>query len=74
MVGGLGTLFGPILGAFVLETVAETMRTLLGWFGVDLPGTNQLFFGAALLFVVIAVPEGVWPWLSKRMGLMERKP
>jgi branched-chain amino acid transport system permease protein len=74
MVGGLGTLFGPILGAFVIETVAETMRTLLEWFGVDLPGTNQLFFGVVLLFVVIAVPEGVWPWFSKRMGLMERKP
>jgi branched-chain amino acid transport system permease protein len=74
MVGGLGTLFGPILGAFVIETVAETMRTLLEWFGVDLPGTNQLFFGVVLLFAVIAVPEGVWPWFSKRMGLMERKP
>jgi branched-chain amino acid transport system permease protein len=74
MVGGLGTLFGPILGAFVIETVAEAMRTLLQWFGVDLPGTNQLFFGVVLLFVVIAVPEGVWPWLSKRMGLMEREP
>jgi branched-chain amino acid transport system permease protein len=74
MVGGLGTLFGPILGAFVIETVAEAMRTLLQWFGVDLPGTNQLFFGVVLLFVVLAVPEGVWPWLSKRMGLMEREP
>jgi len=74
MVGGLGTLFGPILGAFVIETVAEAMRILLHWFGVDLPGTNQLFFGVVLLFVVIAVPEGVWPWLSKRMGLMEREP
>ena len=28
-VGGLGTLFGPILGAFVLETIAESMRVLL---------------------------------------------
>ena len=74
MVGGLGTLFGPILGAFVIETVAEAMRSLLQWFGVDLPGTNQLFFGVVLLFVVLAVPEGVWPWLSKRMGLMEREP
>jgi len=74
MVGGVGTLFGPILGAFVIEAVAETMRALLQWFGVDLPGTNQLFFGVVLLFVVIAVPEGVWPWVSKRLGLMEREP
>jgi branched-chain amino acid transport system permease protein len=72
-VGGLGTLFGPILGAFVLETVAEGMRVLLEWFGVDLPGTGQLFFGVVLLIVVIAVPEGVWPWLSKKIGLTEQE-
>jgi branched-chain amino acid transport system permease protein len=72
-VGGLGTLFGPILGAFVLEMVAESMRVLLQWLGVDLPGTNQLFFGVVLLLVVIALPEGVWPWLRGRIG-MEQKP
>jgi len=72
-VGGLGTLFGPILGAFVLEMVAEGMRVLLQWLGVNLPGTNQLFFGVVLLLVVIALPEGVWPWLRRRIG-MEQKP
>jgi len=72
-VGGLGTLFGPILGAFVLEMVAEGMRVLLQWLGVNLPGTNQLFFGVVLLLVVIALPEGVWPWLRRRFG-MEQKP
>jgi branched-chain amino acid transport system permease protein len=69
IVGGVGTLFGPILGAFALETIAEGMRSLLEWFGIDLPGTNQLFFAIVLLLVVIAVPDGVWPWLSNRFGL-----
>jgi len=73
-VGGLGTLFGPILGAFVLEAIAESMRVLMAWFGVDLPGTNQLFFGVVLLTVVIALPDGVWPWLRRRMGLTEQEP
>jgi len=73
IVGGVGTLFGPILGAFVLETIAESMRTLLEGVGVDLPGTNQLFFGIVLLLVVIALPEGVWPWLIRHFGLEERK-
>jgi branched-chain amino acid transport system permease protein len=72
-VGGLGTLFGPILGAFLLETIAEGMRILLALCGIDLPGTNQLFFGVVLLAVVVAVPEGVWPWLCSRIGL-EQKP
>jgi branched-chain amino acid transport system permease protein len=72
-VGGVGTLFGPILGAFVLEAIAESLRTLLAAVGVDLPGTNQLFFGVVLLFIIIALPEGVWPWFSRRFGLQERR-
>jgi branched-chain amino acid transport system permease protein len=74
MVGGLGTLFGPIIGAFLLEGLAEGLRNLLEYFGIDIPGTKQLFFGAVLLLVVVALPEGVWPWLMRRLGLVERKP
>jgi branched-chain amino acid transport system permease protein len=62
------------VGAFLLETIAESLRTLLEWVGVDLPGTNQLFFGIVLLLVVIALPEGVWPWFYRRIGLAEQKP
>jgi branched-chain amino acid transport system permease protein len=72
IVGGIGTLFGPILGTVVIEGVAEALRGLLGWFGIDVPGTKQLFFGVVLLFIVIAVPEGVWPWVA-RLGFPERK-
>jgi branched-chain amino acid transport system permease protein len=73
IIGGVGTLFGPILGTFVLEGVAEGTRTLFGWFGVDVPGTKQLAFGIVLLFIIIAVPEGVWPWFARRFGFLERK-
>jgi branched-chain amino acid transport system permease protein len=72
-VGGVGTLFGPILGAVVLETIAEGMRTLFGGLGIDLPGTNQLFFGIVLLLVVVVLPEGVWPWFARRFGVAESK-
>jgi len=73
IIGGVGTLFGPLLGAFLLEFVAEGLRTLLAWANIDLPGSNQIFFGLVLLAVVIAMPEGVWPWLARRLGLSERK-
>jgi branched-chain amino acid transport system permease protein len=71
MVGGIGTLFGPILGTFILEGLSEALRTLLGILGVDVPGIKQVFFGIVLLLVVVAVPEGVWPWLARRFGLTE---
>jgi len=73
IIGGVGTLFGPLLGSFLLEFVAEALRTVLEWLHIDLPGSNQIFFGIVLLLVVVAMPEGVWPWLSRRLGLTERK-
>lgn len=73
IIGGVGTLFGPLLGAFLLEFVAEGLRTLLGWLSIDLPGSNQIFFGLVLLLVVVVMPEGVWPWFARRFGFSERK-
>jgi branched-chain amino acid transport system permease protein len=74
IVGGVGTLFGPILGAFVLTGLAETLTAALAALGIDLPGAKQVFYGVCLLLVVTALPEGVWPWLSRRIGLTERGP
>jgi branched-chain amino acid transport system permease protein len=68
IVGGVGTLFGPILGAFVLTGLAETLTTILGAVGVDIPGAKQVFYGICLLLVIMATPDGIWPWLSRLLG------
>jgi branched-chain amino acid transport system permease protein len=67
VIGGVGTLFGPILGAFVLTGLAETLNTALAAFGIDLPGAKQVFYGVCLLVVVVALPDGIWPWLARRL-------
>ena len=72
IVGGIGTLFGPILGAFILTGLAETLTATLNTIGVDIPGAKQVFYGVCLLLVILALPDGVWPWLSDRLGLKER--
>jgi branched-chain amino acid transport system permease protein len=73
IVGGVGTLFGPILGAFILTGLAETLTGALAALGVDLPGAKQVFYGICLLLVIMALPDGVWPWLAKRVGLAEQR-
>ncbi len=73
IVGGVGTLFGPILGAFILTGLAETLTAILNRVGVDIPGAKQVFYGICLLAVIVALPDGVWPWLSRRLGLKERR-
>ena len=74
IIGGIGTLFGPILGAFVLTGLAETLNAVMSAFGVELPGARQVFYGVCLLLVVVALPDGVWPPLARRLGVAERKP
>ncbi|MGH6715374.1 MAG: branched-chain amino acid ABC transporter permease [Bradyrhizobium sp.] len=69
IVGGVGTLFGPIVGAVVLTGLAESLTSALGAVGVDLPGAKQVFYGVCLLLVVMVSPDGIWPWLSAQLRL-----
>jgi len=69
IIGGIGTLFGPILGAFVLTGLAEALSSALTAFGVDLPGAKQVFYGICLLIVIVALPNGVWPPLARMLGV-----
>jgi branched-chain amino acid transport system permease protein len=69
IIGGVGTLFGPIVGAFLLTGLAEGLREVMLRLGVDLPGVKQVFYGICLLVVIMFLPEGVWPPLKKRLGL-----
>ncbi len=73
IIGGIGTLFGPVLGAFVLTGLSEGMTELLHALGFDVPGAKQVFYGICLLVVIVVLPDGIWPWLSRRLGL-ERRP
>ena len=73
IVGGIGTLFGPILGAFILTGLAETLTAALAALGIDIPGVKQVFYGICLLLVITTLPDGVWPWLRARIGLKERQ-
>ena len=38
-------------------------------FGFDLPGAKQVFYGICLLLVIVALPEGMWPRLARRLGV-----
>jgi branched-chain amino acid transport system permease protein len=72
IIGGLGTLFGPVLGAVVLTVLAESITELLRLAGVELPGVKQVFYGLCLLAVVVYLPQGIWPALARRLGVDRR--
>jgi branched-chain amino acid transport system permease protein len=61
VVGGLGTAFGPLLGALIIIPVDHLMGVLGDMIGI--PGLNNVAYGLVLVAVVWLLPEGVWPAL-----------
>ncbi len=55
IIGGAGTVFGPVLGAGILETLSEGTRNLLGGYS----GVHLMLYGAILVFVIIFFPKGI---------------
>jgi branched-chain amino acid transport system permease protein len=67
VVGGVGTLFGPILGAFVLTPLGEVLTELTS--GIEIDGIKTFFWGLAVAAIVLFRPAGLWPWISGLLGL-----
>jgi branched-chain amino acid transport system permease protein len=55
IVGGMGTLWGPVLGAVVLHALADLTRNLFG----QLPGLNMVIYGSVLVLIVMFLPRGL---------------
>ena len=63
IVGGAGTVLGPLLGSFILSPLAEISRTYFargGWSGVHL-----IVYGLLLISVVLFLPRGAYPALVR---------
>ncbi|WP_295548414.1 branched-chain amino acid ABC transporter permease [uncultured Pseudacidovorax sp.] len=55
IVGGMGTVWGPLLGAFALHVLADLTRNLFG----ELPGINMVIYGCVLVLIVMFLPRGI---------------
>src|SRR5260370_39623031 len=60
IVGGVGTLFGPLLGALVIKTLGETTKLVTG----GAPGLDLAIYGLLLIAVVGLAPRGIVRLLS----------
>jgi branched-chain amino acid transport system permease protein len=69
VIGGIGTLFGPVLGAAVLTLLSDGITEALGALGWEIPGIKQVFYGCVLLAVVMFLPHGIWPTLARKLRL-----
>ncbi len=62
ILGGIGTLFGPVLGAGVLTLIDEGTRALFGGTG---RGTDLIIYAALIIAVAVYYPNGVIGWFKK---------
>jgi len=57
LVGGIGTLWGPLIGAAVMVPVSEVLDATVG---DRLPGIQGVVYGAALMLIMLYAPEGLY--------------
>jgi len=55
IIGGAGTVFGPLLGALVVKTLGELAKLAAG----DAPGLDLVIYGGVLIAVVSIAPHGI---------------
>src|SRR6185295_18756808 len=63
MFGGVGTVWGAVIGSAILIPVAEILHSELG---SKLPGIQGVIYGAAVVAIILAAPEGLF-WKVRDM-------
>jgi branched-chain amino acid transport system permease protein len=56
IVGGLGTVFGPLLGAFALQWINQIAQLAMG----DAIGLNLVLYGVILVLMIMYMPNGLF--------------
>jgi branched-chain amino acid transport system permease protein len=72
LLGGRGTVWGPILGAAIIVPLSEATNTTLG--GADAGALRLIMFGGLLLAVTLLLPRGVIPQVRSLAWFHRRKP
>lgn len=65
IVGGFGTLVGPIIGGIVMQTLPEVLRFCGNW--------RLVVYGVILLIVILHFPGGLYPYLQKLISFCKGK-
>lgn len=60
VIGGIGTIEGPIIGTLVFFLLRETLA--------DLGTTYLMILGAMAIIIMLKAPRGIWGWISERTG------
>jgi branched-chain amino acid transport system permease protein len=65
IIGGMGTIIGPILGGIILTPFEIFVRA---WLGSTFQGAYLLIYGIILIIVILLVPEGIVVKVKRLIG------
>jgi branched-chain amino acid transport system permease protein len=68
IIGGMGTISGPVLGSFLITPLGQYLR---GWFGGTYMGLHFIIYGFLLIVIVLFIPEGIIPAFSVKGRLRD---
>ena len=72
IMGGVGTVLGPALGAIIMEFFIQSTQIV---FAGQYPGLELMVYGGLLVAVILWRPRGVFPWFDRLYrGLIARLP
>ena len=63
MIGGAGTVYGPLVGAVLLALVSDVTRTL-----TQIQGLSLVLYGALLVVIIAFLPNGLIELFSRKRG------
>jgi ABC-type branched-subunit amino acid transport system ATPase component/ABC-type branched-subunit amino acid transport system permease subunit len=69
MVGGMGTVWGPVIGAAILVPAQQVLTTD---YGSSIPGIAPLLYGGVVIIFVLLFPEGIYLGLRRLAALAAR--
>ncbi len=70
IIGGAGTVFGPLLGAIVVRSLGELAKLMVG----DAPGLDLVIYGLALVLVIWFTPRGLIGVIANLRKWRTRRP
>ena len=66
IVGGLGTLFGPVIGSIILTPLSEISRAYFAKGGLE--GLHLILYGVLAILVVLFMPKGIIVYIKKLLN------
>ncbi len=70
IIGGVGTVFGPLIGALAVKALGEWARLFTG----DAPGLDLVVYGSVLILVIAFTPRGLIGGLAQARQWLTRRP